>query len=403
MALVIGSRTTAQAATESRLVRRVDARIALVEPNIAPLVTLMMRMKKRSALDTIKREWIEDDYCARWAQNSAAAVANNTSSTTVTVTDGTLFVAGQLFCVPKATTATGAPEVIRVASISGNALTVVRAIGGDSTVDTIAANASLRLIGTAYEQGSKPPTSKTTAKSTIYNLTQIFKSTIDYSKTNVAVRQYGVQGSDRDWEQAKKLKEHKTDIGTAMMWGVRSEGTGPDGKPLNTMGGLNYYIASNITDVGGTLNRKVFETFSRQAFRYGSKEKILLAAPIICSAINEWGNSWLQVKPGETKIGVQLQQIYTAHGVWLLVNDWMLEDGVAAQNGFGHVAFSVDMEQLEYNYLSNNGENRDTHIKEDVIKDGRDAYVDEILTECTMKVGMEKYHAKMQNVTDYIA
>jgi hypothetical protein len=401
--MVLGQRTTNQARTEQREVRRVDERIALLEPNIGALITLTNRMNLRTPIFATKREWYEDDYAARWDQ-ATIAVANNTGSTTVTVTDGTKFVVGQMVAVPKASTVTAVPEVIRVTAIAGNVLTVARAVGGVG-LDTIAANGPLRLIGTAKEEGSVIGVMKSTAPVLKSNFTQIFETVIDFTKTNVAIKQYGTPGSDRERELNKKLKEHKIDMNGAFLWGVPSENMtgGATGKPLRTMGGLNYYVTSNITDAAGSLSWKTFNSFSRQAFRYGNSEKILLASPLICEAINNWGHNFLQVKPGETKLGVRIQEIEMAHGTWMLVKDWMLEDGVANQTGFGHVAFSLDMEEIEYSPLNNNGENRDTHLRRDVVKDGRDSYLDQILTECTMKVGMEKYHAKLINVTDYQA
>jgi hypothetical protein len=404
MAQVAGIRTTSQAATETRAVRRVDSDIALLEPNTGPLLTFMHKMNKRKPIDQTKREWFQDDYVARWAVNSTATVASNTGSTTITVADGTLFVVGQLFCVPKAPGSfTTVPEVCRVTAISGNVLTIARQVGGTG-LDTIAASAPLRIIGTAYEEGAAIGAMKSTAPTPVYNYTQIFRSVIDYTKTNAAIRQYGIDGSDRKREQKKKLREHKIDIAGALMWGLRSEDLsgGPTGKPIRTMGGFNYFVSTNTQDGGSVLNRKTFETFSRMSFRYGARKKILLAAPLICSAINAWGNSWLRVTPGETKLGVKIQTVETAHGTWALVNDWMLEDGVSGNNGFGHVAFGVDIDECEYNYLSNNGESRDTHFMENVVKDGRDSYVDEYLTECTAKFGQEKYHSKLYNVTDYM-
>ena len=399
--MVLGQRSTQQARNEQREVRRVDERIALLEPNIGPLITLTNRMNHRTPIYATKREWYEDDYAARWDQ-ATVAVGSNTASTTVTVTDGTKYVVGQMVVVPKAATATTTPEVIRVTSINSNTLTVQRAVGGVG-LDTIAANAPLRLIGTAKEEGSLIGVMKSTAPAQKFNYTQIFETVIDYTKTNVAIKQYGTPGSDRDREIQKKLKEHKIDMNGAFMWGVPSENMtgGPTGKPLRTMGGVNYFIQSNVYDAGGTLGFKAFNAFSRLAFRYGSSEKILLASPLVVEAINTWGHNFLQVKPGETKLGVRIQEIEMAHGTWALVKDWTLEDGVANQTGFGNVAFSLDLDEIEYSPLNNNGENRDTHLMRDVVKDGRDAYVDQILTECTLKVGMEKYHAKLINVTDY--
>jgi hypothetical protein len=403
MAQIIGNRTTSQAITETRLIRQVGAEIAMLEPNEAPLITFMNRLKKRRAVKSPRWEWFEDDYSARWTQVGTSTIGNSTSSTSITVVDGTIFVPGDLFVVPNAVSSSAAPEICRVTAVVGNLLTVVRDIGGVGAV-TMNASAALRLLGNAYEEGGAIPTAKTTAPSAKITYTEIMRDVIDLSNTNIAAQQYGTP-NERQRLHTKKLKEHKIKMNASFLFGTATESLsgGPTSKPIRTTMGLNSVIATNVTDAAGTLTQTTFETFSRSAFRYGKKEKLLLCAPKIKSAINEWAKGFLMVKPGEKKFGVDVTQVQTAHGIWLVANDWMLEDGVSGQNGFGGIAYSIDMDMLEIIYLSNNGMNRDTHIRENVIVDGRDAMVDEVLSEIGLVVMQEKYHAKLFNVTGYSA
>jgi hypothetical protein len=398
--MVTGIRTTNQADSESRIIRQVNDEIGMLEPNVAPLITLLNRMKKRVPVLSPRWEWYEDDYAARWGTNGATPVTASGASTSITVVDGTVFVPGDLFVVPKLVTSSAAPEMIRVISVAGNILTVVRDVGG-AGLGVIDAAGPLRIVGNAFEEGAGLPVSKTTAPSKQTTYTQIFRTTIEFSKTAIATKTYGAPSGDRAKEHKKKLSEHKILLNSALLFGRASESMagGPSGKPIRTTQGLLSAIATNITDAGGTLTKKVFEGFSRQAFRYGTATKLLLAAPTIKSAINEWAREFLLVKPGETKYGVKIQQIETAHGTWLLVNDWMLES--QGDYGYGATALSIDMDQLRYIYLNNNGVNRDTAIHEDVLKDGTDKTVDEILTEGGFAVQQEKYHARLMNVTDY--
>lgn len=405
MSQIIGERTTYQTINnESRLVRLVEEEIGYLEPNEGPLITFLSRMKKRQACTSPRIEWYEDDYQARWAQNSATTVANNTGSTTVTVADGTLFVVGDIVAVPRALGNATAPELFRVTAIATNTLTVVRDVGANG-VDTISANAALTIIGSANEEGGALPAFRSTTPSSKITYTQIFRDTIDFTKTMVAAKVYAYNGSERQREHMKKLKEHKIKLNRAALFGKASESLtgGPNGKPIRTTDGINSIISSNIVDAGGILNQKTFESFSRLAFRYGSKEKLLLCAPIIKSAINDFAKGYLMVRPGETVLGVRVQKVTTAHGDWMVVNDWMLENGVAGQNGFGNLALSLDLTQMKMRYLSNNGMNRDTKISEDIVKDGGDRIVDEILTEAAFQFRQEKWHAKLHNVTDYQA
>ena len=403
MSQVIGDRNTNQSITnENVLVRQVDDQIVLLEPNETPLITFLLAMKKRRAVKSPRFEWLEDDYVARWAQADASGAT--TGQTTVGVVDGTDFVAGDLFVVPGAISSSTVPEVCQVTGVSTNTLTITRGIGG-TTAATIAANAALRILGSAAEEGATPPSAKSTTVATKTSYTQIFRTAIDVSKTQAAAQLYGAPNGERRKEQKKKLVEHKQKMNISALFGKASEGltSGPTGKPLRTTMGLNSIISTNLTDAGGVLTKKTFETFARGAFRYGSQKKLLLAAPIVISAIHDWGNSFLLVKPGEKMFGVDITRVQTGHGEFLLARDWMLETAISGQNGFGNMAFSIDLDNAGYFYLNNNGENRDTRILENVIKDGRDAYVDEVLTEGGFFFKFEKKHAKLFDVSDYSA
>ena len=403
MALHQGTRVTSQAIAETALIRQVDDKIADIEPDKAALITLINKLKKRHSVKSARYEWFERDYIPRWAQNSASAVANNAASTTVTVTDGTLFVPGDMFVVPKVVSSSAAPELVRVTVVAGNVLTVVRDVG-TAGIDTIAANGALRLVGNAYEENGALPTAKTSARVPKITYTQIFRTTTDFSRTAMASETYGAPQGDRRLEHKYKLVEHKEKLNSALLWGRRSEALtgGASSNPIRTTEGLRAIISTNIVDAGGVFTQKKLDEFARLAFRYGPSKKILLAAPKILGAINAWASAHLVVKPAEDHFGVMIRQVETAYGIWGLVLDWMLEDGVASQNGFGGLAFSIDLDQISYLWLDNNGINRDTHVELDVVKDGKDGARDQILTEGGFQIKLEKNHAMLYNVTDYM-
>jgi len=404
MAQIIGTRTSKQAIDEVALIRQVDDRIADVEPNVAPLVTLINKLKRRQSVKSSRYEHFEQDYVARWAQNSSSAVANNAASTTVTVVDGTIFVPGDMFVVPKIATSSAAPELVRVTVVAGNVLTVVRDVG-TAGVDTIPANGALRLVGNTYEENGALPSAKTSGRVQKITYLQILRTVTDFSNTAIAQDTYGAPQGDRQREHRRKLIEHKEKINATLLWGRPSESLtgGPSSNPLRTATGLRSIISTNIVDAGGILTVKKFFEFARLSFRYGPEKKILLAAPKLKEAVNAWALSHLLVKPTDTKFGVGIQQVETPYGIFGLVLDWMLEDGISGQYGFSGLGFGVDLDQITYLYLNNNGLNRDTHVELDVVKAGADGKKDQILSECGFKIKLERNHSMLYNVTDYMA
>jgi hypothetical protein len=404
MANIIVPRNTGHAITEERLVRRVDADISRVEPRTGPLLTFLNEAKQREAVDSTRVEWFESDYVARWAQNSAAAVGAATASTTVTVTDGTLFVIGEQFCVPTAVASSAAPEICRITGKTGDVLTVVRNVGG-SGVAAIEANGAIRILGSAHEEYGSVPSMKTAAPVKKITYLGIEKTACDMSITAAASKAYGAPQGDRDREHKDKLVEHKQKMNATLLWGQQYENLtgGATGYPIRGQQGLRNVISTNTLDGGGILTPKKLMQFSRMCFRYGAEEKILLASPIVVEAIQAWASAKLMITSSEKKFGLNIQTVQTPHGVWRMVRDWMLEDGVSGKNGFGGMALSVDLDQIWYVFLNNNGINRDTAMYPDVLKDGADGYKDEILTEYGYKIKQEKFHGLLYDVTDYMA
>lgn len=400
MAQILGLRTTGQVITDERLIRVVDDEIGMLEPEVAPLITMLMKLKKRKSTTSPRFEWYESDYVARWAVNGDTTANNNTGSTEVIVTDGTLFVEGDLFLVPKARTSAVAPEICRVTTVSSNTLTVVRDVGG-AGVDTIAAGAALRLLGSAFAEASALAIAKCVAPSKKTGYCQIDKTVCKFSKTAIASAVYGAASGDRQREHKIKLREHKIKLNSNLLFGRASEVlTGSE--PIRTTGGLLHTISTNKADAGVILTRKYFEAFARMAFRYGSPTKVLLASPVLMSAINQWATKFLMVRPGEKKQGLpMISQVETGHGTWLLVRDWNLEDGVSGGNGFAGMSFSIDLDHITYRYLEANGVNRDTKLTENADGTGGDYVVDEILTEGGYQIGQQKYHALLYNMADY--
>ena len=419
MAQSLGLRTTAQAQDSggfTQIVRQVDDQIVLLEPNETPLLTFLMKLKKRFPVYTTTYEWLEDDYVARWANINDATVngtsghgLNTDTTTTFIVDDGTKFVVGDTLCFPSALASSVPPEVclVQATNVSGNAnqITVKRNLSGVAAQEATLANGqAIRILGPAYSEGALPPQAKETIQNRKTSYTQIFRTAINLSKTQAAVKQYGKTNGERRFEQKKKLIEHKIKLNSAALFGAASTGTDPNtGQPLRTTMGIINAVQSNVTMANsGVLDKKTFEAFARQAFRYGKPQKLLVAAPMVISAIHDWGNSFLLVKPGEKLLGVDVERVDTGHGTFLLARDWMMENGApSGGNGFGGMAVSVDLDECSYFYLNNNGENRDTRIMEDVVKTGADAYTDEILTEGGFAFKFEKKHAKLLGVSDY--
>ena len=404
MANILGARLTSTLSTESRIIRAVDEQIALLEPNEAPLITILTATEKmRKGENSSLVEWLEDEYVPIWGVTDAAGYAAD--ATTINVADGTRFLAGDLFIVPKAVTSSAAPELIRVTSVSTNALTVVRGWAGTTAAIIAAAATPVRIVGPAIAEGADRITSKSTTKVTNTNQMQIFRTAFEASRSAMQTAAYGAAAGEWSLEMRKKLVEHKRAMNSAFLFGTKGS-TVVSGKPVRSCNGLNSIITTNVKDGGGTLTEKVFDDFLASAFRYGSREKMGVFSSKIMQAVHYWAKSKLQIEVTTTTWGLKLTTMVTPFGNITLLNDWMLEHPpTGGTAGFGGMGFVIDPANVSYRFLKGHDGIGSSDTKVIELMPGQNLATDgaygEYITEACPVFKVEETHAKLFNVTDF--
>src|SRR5437879_6577379 len=112
--------------------------------------------------------------------------------TNIVVVDGTIFNVGDLVAVVRSlANSQSSPEVVRVTAISTNTLTITRNIGGFA--DTIQASNDLRILGPSLAEGDNFPSMRSTTKAVLTSYTQIFRTSIQITKSMSAQLQFGAQ------------------------------------------------------------------------------------------------------------------------------------------------------------------------------------------------------------------
>lgn len=381
MAVVSGQRGTLNVLQANRKIDVADT-ISLLEPDAAPLTTITARMGKKDTHNP-QYSWFEDTLDPRFDTQNGGAT---NSATTVNVNHGTYY--GPQDLVYNTRTA----EIIRVVSISTNALTVVRAIGG-TTGTAMLDGDELLIIGSAAMEGDVSKAARSQNPTQVTNYTQIFRKPVHATETWRHSDQFT---SDDDWayQQKKALIEHKKDIEYAFLLGGSAEDTS-GAQPRRTTGGSVRYIQTNQTAVGGALTEAAFFAALRPAFRYGSKTKTLFASALVVDVLNTFPRSKIQV-PNQSvdSYGVNVRQFISPHGTVNLVTHWLLEG--AKLGGYGIL---LDMKSVMYRYLANRNGSRDTHINENIQAPDEDGRKDEALSECGLQFGQEKEHALLTGIT----
>ena len=363
--------------------------IAMLEPDEAPLTTMLQKTSKRAAYSQ-KVEWLSDELVPRLTTLSASATSSATALSVATGT-GTYFRPGDVIRI--ATTG----ENCAVSAVSADTVYVVtRTLGGTSGVTSISAASGVDIIkvGNAAAEGATLGTLIQTKKVANFNYAQIQRDPWGFTNTLVASKLYG--GPEPANEAKKKLIEHKRQLENSLFWGVRDLIT-TGGTPIGYVGGIYQYVTSNITSSTGALTEALFETFLRKAFRYGSQNKVMFCSPIVASALSSFPQGKLAPpSPSIDTFGVSLSKYQSASGAMVDIavkRDWY--DFQTAGNQYGGIGVVVDMDDITMRPL------RDTVLKPDRQANDEDSIKQEYLTEWSLELGLEKKHAIISGITGY--
>lgn len=403
MAILQAARSFNQFVTDTTNVRDVSEQMVLLEPDAAPLFVLTNAAKRKQPTIGPRFEWVEDTEVSLWGYASSTGDFSSVA-TTLNVADSTVFGIGDIVAVPKAQSSSAAPEVFLVTGASNNSLVITRGIGG-SGADTIGQTQSVRILASAFKEDDNIGQQRYTAKTVQISYAQIFKTPVKVTHTAASTKQYGAPQGERKFQLVKALIRHRSEIEGAGLWARASEALNSPSSRWTTMGWLSR-IATNKTDASTTATITTWNTFSETAFRYGEKQKLLLCAPKVISALNFYSQNKLLTRVGDTVFGVKIARFEMALGEFLLANDYRLGTGdigyVAGNNFAGH-AYSIDLPSVAIRYLQGGGDNLigDTKLFENILPDGSTTRTDEYRSQIGWEIRHEKKHAWLFDLSAY--
>lgn len=380
--LTTGQVTTSQNPSDRQVLDMAD-KIYLLEPNAAPLYVLVSKLNKRVAINPTFH-WLEDELIPTWGTTGATA---NSAMTTLTATSGEelYFNVGDVLRVVES----GENMLVSSVSDTNNTVTCTRSFG-DTAASAISNGAYLVKIGTAFAEGSTAGvlTTKGTIVSEKTNYCQIFRKSVEISRTMANTELYG--GADRPYQRKKKGIELMKELERTFYFGQAVSGT------TKGTGGIDEFLSTNDTAAGGTLTESEFETFLRKVFRYGSNSRYLFAAPLVLSVISLWAQGKLQMFPKDKTYGIAITQYLSPHGTLNLIKDVVLEYiSISYTSYWGGYAYAIELEDCVYRYL----QNRDVQLETDIQSPGDDSYKDQYICEVGMEFHNEKKHGALTGVT----
>jgi hypothetical protein len=405
---ILGMRTTANFVANQRPENWRET-IALIYPNgQAPLTALTSVMKTRKVDDPVFHWWekalnnrrflLTDDLgvTAGGAGDTLPVDATYNPATGVKKNDVLLIEqTGEVVRVSADPTATDAIPVIRGANTGGSGLAV--------TFDGAGVNPYVMVIGSAFEEGSDAPTGVNFDPNERFNNTQIFRSTLEATRTATQTR---LRTGDQVAEAKRECMEYFSIDMEKAFWFGKKGSTTVNGKPLRMMSGIfeqiNAVSSANIITADATagVDMDTFMAWMERWFRIGSSEKMMFAGNGALLTLNELvrKNSAWQIQTGIKEYGMNVSRFFTPFGSLVIKTHPLFSQQVGGVNSgtafYGHnnTAVILDMAQVKYVFL------QDVDYEKDLTPKGLDGMKSGYLAEVSVELDNPASHFVIKNL-----
>lgn len=215
--------------------------VGIVSPYETPLLNLLGDSIVEAG--STYHEWLEDSLLANRVEITSSEIDEPLSQMAFTVDSTQLLRQGDQL------QAEGSNELMLVADIYGNDITVQRGYGA-SIPEEIAPGTVLNILGGAALEGADRDPARFTNRRRCGNFTQIFTATVEVSGSNMAARHSGI-ANEMDYQKQERLRELLRDLENCVINGGQAS-ISPQGSNSvrRTMKGIVPHITTNAFTVG---------------------------------------------------------------------------------------------------------------------------------------------------------
>lgn len=287
-------------------------------------------------------------------------------------------------------------EITNVTTAAGvTTLSILLLENDDNSVALTLGNTdTIKIIGNINSEGAEMPDAVAFNPIEQYNYTQIFRTPLSITRTARLTK----LRTESDYQKMKReaLEMHGIEMENAFLWGIRTLGTGDNGKPKRTTLGLINWIRANApqncdayhlnaayaTQDWVVAGEEWFDNMLEQIFRYGSSEKLALCGSGALLGLNRLAKAGGQVnlQPTSAEYGLKVIQWITPFGVVNLKTHPLFSYDATTRE----MMVIFEPKDLTYKYIT------DTSFYPDKEKDSRngtrmDATIEEFLTEAGLE------------------
>jgi hypothetical protein len=236
-----GKATYSAGTTLPELAEDVSDLIGIISPYETPLLEALGD-PMREATST-HHEWLEDELLPNKDAINDSSWTDPGSDTEINVDHGSRFRVGDQIQIE------GSEELILVANVDSDTLTVVRGYAG-TTPENLADDQIINILGNAALEGADKPGVRFTNRIRCGNYTQIFTAAVEVSGTDMAASQLGL-ADEMDYQKQERLRELLRDLENTALNGGQPTANPQGGSSVRrSMKGIIQHLSTNVFHTG---------------------------------------------------------------------------------------------------------------------------------------------------------
>jgi hypothetical protein len=338
-------------------VRIINDVIKLIDPMQTPLLAALggldaARSKFEIRGNGTKIEWLEDQY-APMSDVAAQGTTITTNTTTLTVTDASIFQDGHVIKIDSEY------MVVSAVDVTGNTLSVYsRSYGGTNA--THVTTSTIYIVGMARLEGDDADYVGLQQVSAPYNYTSIFQKALKITGTEDVVDEYGYEDAFA-YQANKALPELLRLVESQIFEGVRAVGTATAPR---SFGGLGTFITNNTVAAGGAIAKTHIDGLAEQIRLDGGMPDLFVCHPSVANDLRALldSSSFVRLTQENSVFGMNsIDAIRTQYGNLRLVESlwcplsraWMLDSSRAGL---------YDLRPFGWHELAKTGDSRKAEV-----------------------------------------
>lgn len=363
-------------------------------PDAAPLAHLIYRVGKEKVSDP-EFNWFERRFNTRELTVNVADVPgalNAGNADTVAVGTGEAYNC-RLGSILMNTRTLERVRVTDNPESPGDAMDILRGVGGSGLQDAWLENDVLQVIGSAFAEGADVGSAITYDPSKYYNYCQIFRNVADISRTlSKTMLRTGDKKKDA---QKQALLQHELDKEWSFLFGARSENLTTSPGPTRTTDGLISVISTHVIDFSSGLTLSGWNDYLKDLLGDGSEEKLLLCGADLLLTLENMARAysyqWADVAKQDS-FGMTMRKWITSFGTLMIKEHKLL----SKSSVFSDWGFIVDPEEFVYRFVD------DTEWLQNRQDNGADRIIGEYLAEVGLEIHNEYHHGIIKNCNSFV-